>query len=55
MLDFSIVGELDGFHVHLQECLRRASLPRDLSELPKAARPRQRVRFSQPKPEAPCV
>lgn len=47
------LGELDGFHAHLQERLRLASLPRDLSELPRATRPRQRVRLSQPKPEAP--
>jgi transcriptional regulator with XRE-family HTH domain len=47
------LGELDGFHAYLQERLRLASLPRDLSELPRAARPRQRVRRSQPKPEAP--
>lgn len=47
------LGELDGFHALFQERLRQASLPRDLSELPRAARPRQRVRLNQPKSEAP--
>ena len=39
------LGELDGFHAHLQELLRKASLPQDLSELKTPARPRQRVRL----------
>lgn len=47
------MGELDGFHAHLQERLRQASLPRDLSELPRATRPRQRVRLRRTRPEAP--
>lgn len=39
------LGELDGFHAHVQELLRKASLPRDLSDMKKPAPPRQRVRF----------
>jgi transcriptional regulator with XRE-family HTH domain len=39
------LGELDGFHAHVQELVRMASLPRDISELKKPAPPRQRVRL----------
>jgi transcriptional regulator with XRE-family HTH domain len=39
------LGELDGFHAHVQELLRKASLPSDLSELKQPARPRLRVRL----------
>ncbi len=39
------LGELDGFHAHVLEQLRKASLPRDLSEMKKPAAPRQRVRL----------
>lgn len=42
---FQALGELDGFHAHLQELLRKASLPTDLSEIKKSAAPRQRVRL----------
>ena len=41
------LGELDGFHAHVQELLRKASLPQDLSEIKKPAAPRQRVRLSK--------
>ncbi|MFZ4694610.1 MAG: helix-turn-helix domain-containing protein [Verrucomicrobiia bacterium] len=41
------LGELDGFHAHIQELLRKESLPRDLSEIKKPALPRQRVRLRQ--------
>ena len=47
------LGELDGFHAHLQEHLRQASLPRDLSELQRPVRPRQRVRIPKPKQGVP--
>jgi len=40
-----VLGELDGFHAHVQELLRKASLPRDLSEIKNPAPPRQRVRL----------
>ena len=43
------LSELDSFHAQIQERLRKASLPRDLSELKKPARPRQRVRLRNPK------
>jgi transcriptional regulator with XRE-family HTH domain len=39
------LGELDGLHVHVQELLRKASLPNDLSELRQPVRQRQRVRL----------
>lgn len=42
------LGELDGFHAHVQELLRKASLPWDLSEIKKPTPPRQRVRLPQP-------
>lgn len=47
------LGELDGFHAHIQELHRQASLPRDLADLKKSASPRQRVRLRKP-PEAPA-
>ena len=47
------LGELDGFHAHLQERLRQASLPRDISELLRPIKPRQRVRIRIPKPVGP--
>lgn len=47
------LGALDGFHAYVQDQLRVASLPRDLSDLPRAARPRQRVRLRSAKKEAP--
>jgi len=40
-----VLGKLDGFHAHVQELLRKASLPHDLSEMKKPAPPRQRVRL----------
>ena len=46
------VGELDGFHAYVQELLRKASLPHDLSEIKRPAPPRQRVRLRKP-PQAP--
>jgi len=39
------LGELDGFQAHVQKLLRKALLPRDLSEIKNPARPRQRVRL----------
>lgn len=39
------LGALDGFHLHVQELLRKASLPQDLSEIKRPAPPRQRVRL----------
>jgi transcriptional regulator with XRE-family HTH domain len=39
------LGELDGFHAHILEQLRKASLPRDLAEMKKPAAPRLRVRL----------
>ncbi len=39
------LGELDGFHADVQELLRKASLPHDLSEMKKPVPPRQRVRL----------
>ena len=47
------LGELDGFHTHVQELLRMASLPHDLSDMKKPALPRQRVRLRK-RPEAPA-
>jgi transcriptional regulator with XRE-family HTH domain len=47
------LGELDGFYAHLQEQVRQSSLPRDISELQKPDRPRQRVRIRTPKQGAP--
>jgi hypothetical protein len=47
------LGELDGFHAYLRDRLRLAALPRDLSELQRPPRPRQRVRIRQPKQEGP--
>ena len=47
------LGELDGFHAHVQELLRKASLPHDLSEMKKPAPPRQRVRLRKI-PEGPA-
>ncbi len=47
------LGELDGVHARLQEHLRQASLPRDISELQTPRRPRQRVRIRTPKQGAP--
>lgn len=41
------LGELDSFHSHVQELLRKASLPQDLAEIKKPAMPRQRVRLSK--------
>jgi transcriptional regulator with XRE-family HTH domain len=47
------LGELDGFHAHVQELLRKASLPNDLSEIIKSVPPRQRVRLRKlPKGQA---
>jgi transcriptional regulator with XRE-family HTH domain len=46
------LGELDGFHAHLQELLRKAALPQDLSELKNPAPARRRVRLRKP-PQAP--
>ena len=42
------LGELDGFHTFIQELLRKASLPTDLSEMKKPSPPRQRVRLPKP-------
>ena len=53
MRTLQALGELDGFHAHLQERLRQASLPLDLSELPRQVRPRQRVRICKPKRAQP--
>lgn len=39
------LGELDGFHGHIQEVLRKVSLPQNLSELKKPKPLRQRVRL----------
>lgn len=39
------LGELDGFHAHVQELLQKASLPNDLAELKNPSPPRQRVRL----------
>ena len=39
------LGELDGFHAHVQELLRKAAVPRELSGFKKAGPPRQRVRL----------
>jgi transcriptional regulator with XRE-family HTH domain len=39
------LGELDGFHAHVQGLLRKAQLPLDLAELEKPRQPRQRVRL----------
>jgi transcriptional regulator with XRE-family HTH domain len=39
------LGELDGFNARIQELLRKASLPQDLSEIKKATSRRQRVRL----------
>ncbi len=47
------LGELDGFHAHVQELLRKASLPHDLSEIKRPAPPRQRVRLRK-RPEVPA-
>ena len=47
------LGELDGFHAHVQELVRKASLPNDLSEIKKPAPPRQRVRLRK-SPEIPA-
>lgn len=41
------LGELDGFHAHIQELMRKASLPTDLSGVRKPTPPRQRVRLSK--------
>lgn len=38
------LGELDGFHTHIQELLRKASLPTDLSQMKTPPSPRLRVR-----------
>ena len=38
------LSELASFHSHIEERLRQASLPRDISELPKPKWQRQRVR-----------
>jgi hypothetical protein len=43
------LGELDGFHAHIQELQRKAALPTDLSEMKKPALPRQRVRLPKQK------
>lgn len=43
------LGELDGFHAHIQELQRKAALPTDLSEMKKPALPRQRVRLPKHK------
>jgi transcriptional regulator with XRE-family HTH domain len=47
------LGELDGFHDYLRERLRQASLPRDIAELQRPARPRLRVHVRKPRPESP--
>jgi hypothetical protein len=47
------LGELDGLHDYLQERLRQSSLPRDIAEVQRPSRPRQRVHIRKPKPEAP--
>lgn len=47
------LGELDGFHAHVQELLQKASLPQDISELQQPTRPRQRVRLRKP-PQGPA-
>lgn len=39
------LGELDGFHAHIQELQRKAALPTNLSEIKKPSMPRQRVRL----------
>lgn len=41
------LGELDSFHTELQERLRKANLPLDISDLSKPRRPRQRVRVAR--------
>src|SRR4051812_15355305 len=43
------LAELDSFHSHINERLRQASLPRDISELPKPKWQRQRVRLPKKK------
>ena len=53
MRTLQALGELDGFHTHLQERLRQASLPLDISELQRPVRPRQRVRICKPKRARP--
>lgn len=47
------LGELDGFHAHLLELVRKAALPLDLSELNKPSPLRQRVRLRK-RPEGPA-
>jgi transcriptional regulator with XRE-family HTH domain len=47
------LGELDGFHAHVQGLLQKASLPQDISELQQPTRPRQRVRLHKP-PQGPA-
>ena len=39
------LGELDGFNARVQELLRKAALPHDLSEIKNAPSRRQRVRL----------
>jgi transcriptional regulator with XRE-family HTH domain len=45
------LGALDGFHAHIREFLRQASLPRDLADLPPLPKPRQRVRIRRSEQE----
>lgn len=45
------LGELDTFHAQLQERIRIASLPLDISKWEKPAKLRQRVRLRKPKKE----
>ncbi|MCS7049711.1 MAG: helix-turn-helix domain-containing protein [Verrucomicrobiae bacterium] len=44
--------ELDGFHAHVHGLLQKSSLPQNISELQRLARPRQRVRLRKP-PQGP--
>lgn len=43
------LGELDQFNAYVQEQLRRASLPQDISEIENPRPPRQRVRIRKAK------
>jgi transcriptional regulator with XRE-family HTH domain len=45
------LGELDGWHAHVQELLRKAALPQDISAIKRSQKPRQRVRLRKPSKE----